>query len=173
MDFNTMTTELIGFIALAILVVIIFLMVTIKDAETTKKLSRFERSIDEVSQQNHRLKKEIVEISKRSNIFAEEINDIVEDKAREQVQHGVYPLIESMREIENVMQTFQDEQIERIDKIEERSNDISYLPSRSSASNEKLIIAQYGGGKSEAEIAKDLRIGVGEVDLVLKLANLK
>lgn len=173
MDFSNITTELMGLIALAILVVIIFLMVTLKDSETAKKLSRFERSIDELSQQNHRLRKEILELSKRSNNAVDEINSVVEERVREEVQHGVYPLIESMREIENVMQTFQDEQIERIDKIEERSNDISYLPSRSSASNEKLIIAQYGGGKSEASIAKDLRIGIGEVDLVLKLANLK
>ena len=36
-----------------------------------------------------------------------------------------------------------------------------------------MIVAQYARGRSEAEIAKDLRIGIGEVDLVLKLANLK
>jgi len=72
------------------------------------------------------------------------------------------------------MQAFQDEQVERIDRIEERSSkDISFLPSQAAASNEKIIIAQYSQGKSEASIAKDLRIGIGEVDLVLKLANLK
>jgi uncharacterized protein YoxC len=168
-----MSTELIGLIALAVLVVIIFLIVSLRDSDMAKKLSRYERSIDELGQQNHRLRKEILELSKRSNKFVDDMNEIVEDRVREQIQQGVYPLIESMREIENVMQHFQDEQIVRIDKIEERSNDISYLPSRSSASNEKLIIAQYGSGKSEASIAKDLRIGIGEVDLVLKLANLK
>lgn len=173
MDVSNMSIELVGLIALAVLVVIIFLIVTLRDSDMAKKLSRYERSIDELAQQNHRLRKEILELSKRSNKFVDDMNDIVEDRVREQIQQGVYPLIESMREIENVMQSFQDEQILRIDKIEERSNDISYLPSRASVSNEKLIIAQYGGGKSEAAIAKDLRIGIGEVDLVLKLANLK
>ena len=42
-----------------------------------------------------------------------------------------------------------------------------------SSTNEKMILSLFAKGKSEAEIAKDLRIGVGEVDLVLKLANLK
>lgn len=173
MDFSNLSVELISIGALVLLVGIIFLMMTLKDAQVNEKLSRYERSIDELSEQNHRLRKEIIELSKRSNKFVDELEDIVQEQVRTQVQNGVYPLIESMREIENVMQSFQDEQIIRIDKIEERSHDMSYLPNRAAASNEKLIIAQYGSGKSEAAIAKDLRIGIGEVDLVLKLANLK
>lgn len=165
--------ELMGLIGLTVLIIIIFLMMSMKESETNKKLSRYEHSIDNLSQQNHRLRKEIIELSKQRDRFIDEMEDILEDKIKEKVQHSVYPLIQSMREIENVMQSFQDEQIERIDKMEERSTEISYIPSQSTISNEKLIIAQYGSGKSEAMIAKDLRIGIGEVDLVLKLANLK
>lgn len=168
-----MTIELMALLGLGILVVIIFLMVTLKDMETSKKLNRYERSIDELSQQNHRLKKEIMELNRHKERFVKEIEDNLQADIKEQVQHAVYPMIESMREIENVMQSFQDEQVERIDRIEEKSNDISYIPSQTNASNERLIISQYGSGKSEAAIAKDLRIGIGEVDLVLKLANLK
>lgn len=165
--------EMIGLMGLSVLIIIIFLMISMRDTETTKKLSRYEQSIDSLSQQNHRFRKEIIELSKQRDKFIEEMDDILEERVKEKVQHSVYPLIESMREIENVMQSFQDEQIDRIDKMEERSTEISYIPSQSTISNEKLIIAQYGSGKSEAVIAKDLRIGIGEVDLVLKLANLK
>lgn len=168
-----MAIETMALIGIGALVVIVFLIVTLKDMETAKKLSRYERSIDELSQQNHRLKKEIIELNKHKDRFIKEIEDSLQDDIKEQVQHAVYPMIESMREIENVMQRFQEEQLERIDRIEERSNDISYIPTQASASNEKLIISQYSSGKSEAAIAKDLRIGIGEVDLVLKLANLK
>ncbi|WP_024954915.1 DUF6115 domain-containing protein [Sulfurospirillum arcachonense] len=168
-----MSLELMGLIGLTVLIVIIFLMMSMKDTETSKKLSRYEQSIDNLAQQNHRLRKEIIELSKQRDKFIEEMDDILEDRVKEKVQHSVYPLIESMREIEHVMQSFQDEQVERIDRMEERSSEISYIPAGNTASNEKLIIAQYGSGKSEAAIAKDLRIGIGEVDLVLKLANLK
>ena len=168
-----MSIEWMALVAISALVVIIFLIVTLKYTDTTKKLSRYERSIDELGRQNHRLRKEIIELSKHGDKLIEEVDNIVEDKVKEQIQHSVYPLIESMREIENVMQSFQDEQIQRIDRMEEKSQDISYLPLSTTASNEKLIIAQYGSGKSEAMIAKNLRIGIGEVDLVLKLANLK
>lgn len=168
-----MTIELMAIIGITVLIVIIFLMMSMKDGETTKKLSRYEQSIDNLSQQNHSLRKEIIELSKQRDRFIAEMDEILEDRIKDKVQQSVYPLIESMREIENVMQSFQEEQIERIDKMEERSSEISYIPTNSSISNEKLIIAQYGSGKSEAAIAKDLRIGIGEVDLVLKLANLK
>jgi len=165
--------ELIGIIGLTVLIIIIFLMMSMKESETNKKLSSYEQSIDNLSQQNYRFRKEIIELSKQRDKFIEEMDEILEERVKEKVQHSVYPLIQSMREIENVMQSFQEEQIERIEKMEERSSEISYIPPQNTASNEKIIIAQYASGKSEASIAKDLRIGIGEVDLVLKLANLK
>ena len=165
--------ELMGMIGVIVLVVILMIMMSIKDGETNKKLSRYEQSIDNLSQQNHSLRREILQLTKNRDAFMDEMDETLDGRVKEQVQQSVYPLIQSMREIENVMQSFQEEQVERIDKIEERRTEINYTPKTAAISNEKLIIAQYSQGKSEALIAKDLRIGIGEVDLVLKLANLK
>jgi cell fate regulator YaaT (PSP1 superfamily) len=82
-------------------------------------------------------------------------------------------MISSLQDIETIMENFKEEQSARIDRIESRTKEMNCLPSSTSSSNEKMIVAQYARGKSEAEIAKDLRIGIGEIDLVLKLANLK
>ncbi len=165
--------ELMGLIGVVALVIILMIMMGIKESETTKKLSLYEQSIDNLAQQNHALRKEILQLTKNREKFMLEMESMLEGRLKEQVQQSVYPLIESMREIESVMQSFQDEQVKRIDKIEERKNELSYTSKNTTISNEKLIIAQYSQGKSEAVIAKDLRIGIGEVDLVLKLANLK
>jgi len=165
--------ELMSLIGVIALVVIILIMISIRDGETSKKLSRYEQSIDNLAQQNHTLRKEILKLAKDRDKFMDEMDETLEGMVQEQVQQSVYPLIQSMREIENVMQSFQDEQIERIDKIEEKRVEINYSPKSTTVSNEKLIISYYAQGKSEEEIAKDLRIGIGEVDLVLKLANLK
>ena len=81
----------------------------------------------------------------------------------------VTPVFSDKEDLEN----FKEEQSARIDRIESRTKEMNCLPSSTSSSNEKMIVAQYARGKSEAEIAKDLRIGIGEIDLVLKLANLK
>lgn len=169
-----MTIELIAIIGLAVLIIIVFMMGNLKDSETNRKLSRYEKIIEDLSRQNHKIKRELEKQSSQKKELELELEDKINHQIKEQVQQHVMPILEAMREIEDVMQTFQDEQIERIDKIEERSSkDVSYLPSQAAASNEKIIIAQYSQGKSEAAIAKDLRIGIGEVDLVLKLANLK
>ncbi len=169
-----MTIELMGIVGLAVLVIIIFMMVNLKDAETAKKLSRYERIIEDMSRQNHKIKRELEKQAAQRKQTELELEERLVRNVKEQVQTSVIPMVEAMREIENVMQAFQDEQVERIDRIEERSSkDMSFSPSHVAASNEKIIIAQYSQGKSEASIAKDLRIGIGEVDLVLKLANLK
>ena len=170
MDISIEIMSLIGVIAL---VVIMLIMMSIKESETNKKLSRYEQSIDNLSQQNHTLRKEILQLAKNRDKFMDKIDKTLDGRVKEQVQQNVYPLIQSMREIESVMQSFQDEQVERIDKIEEQRVELNYNPKSTTVSNEKLIIAQFRQGKSEAMIAKDLRIGIGEVDLVLKLANLK
>ncbi len=170
MDISIEIMSLIGVIAL---VVIMLIMMSIKESETNKKLSRHEQSIDNLSQQNHTLRKEILQLAKNRDKFMDKIDEMLDGRVKEQVQQNVYPLIQSMREIESVMQSFQDEQVERIDKIEEQRVELNYNPKSTTVSNEKLIIAQFRQGKSEAMIAKDLRIGIGEVDLVLKLANLK
>ncbi|MBL0686714.1 MAG: hypothetical protein JJV95_05025 [Sulfurospirillum sp.] len=168
-----MSLELIGLMGLMALIIIIWIMMSIKDDDTNKKLSRYEQSIDGLAQQNHKLKKEILQLTKNRDKFMSEMDYILEGRVKEQVKQSVFPLIESMREIENVMQSFQDEQVERIDKMEEQKLEINYTPKNVTLSNEKLIITHYKDGKSEALIAKDLCIGIGEVDLVLKLANLK
>ena len=165
--------ELMGLIGVIALVIIIMIMINIKDGEINKKLSKYEQSIDNLTQQNYHFRKEILQLTKNRDVFMNEMKNLLEDRVKDQVQQSAYPLIQSMREIENVIQNFQDEQVERIDKIEERRTKINYTPKGTAISNEKLIIAQYSQGKSEALIAKDLRIGIGEVDLVLKLANLK
>ena len=170
MDISIEIMSLIGVIAL---VVIMLIMMSIKESETNKKLSRHEQSIDNLSQQNHTLRKEILQLAKNRDKFMDKIDEMLDGRVKEQVQQNVYPLIQSMREIESVMQSFQDEQVERIDKIEEQRVELNYNPKSTTVSNEKLIIAHFSQGKSEAMIAKDLRIGIGEVDLVLKLANLK
>ena len=92
---------------------------------------------------------------------------------KEEIHQSVLPLVGSLKDVEKIIQNFRDEQSARIDRLENRTKEMSFASSSPSSSNEKVIVSQYAKGRSEAEIAKDLRIGIGEVDLVLKLANLK
>ncbi|MBV5278665.1 MAG: hypothetical protein J0647_06485 [Campylobacteraceae bacterium] len=168
-----MSIETLAFIALSALVVIIFLMVFVRDVEINKKLVIYEKSIEELNYQNHVLNKAINDFSKKENSEMKEFEKKIQEKIKSDIQNTVLPMITSLQDIEMIMQNFKDEQTSRIDRLESRTKEMNYLPSSNSTSNEKMIVAQYARGKSEAEIAKDLRIGIGEIDLVLKLANLK
>ena len=170
-----MSIETLAFIALAALVVIIFLMVYIRDIEVNKKLMIYEKSIEELNYQNHVLNKtlnELTSAAKEPALDAKALEAKILGSVKEEIHQSVFPLVASLKDVEKIMQNFRDEQSGRIDRLESRTKEMSFASSPSS-SNEKVIVSQYAKGRSEAEIAKDLRIGIGEVDLVLKLANLK
>jgi hypothetical protein len=168
--------EVLAFCGLAALVIIVFLMVYIRDIEVNKKLSIYEKSIEELNYQNHVLNKalnELRSVEKKPEFDAQEFEKKIMHSVNEDIRKSVLPVVGSLKEIESIIQHFKDEQSTRIDRIESRTKEMSFVSSSPSSSNEKMIITHYSKGKSEAEIAKDLRIGIGEVDLVLKLANLK
>lgn len=168
-----MSIETLAFIALAALIVIIFLMVYIRDVEVNKKLLIYEKSIEELNYQNHVLNKTLKEMKAQEQTDPKALEKRILDQAKQEVQHSLLPVVASLKDVEKIMQHFRDEQSARIDRIESRTKEMSFASVVPSSSNEKMILSLFAKGKSEAEIAKDLRIGVGEVDLVLKLANLK
>lgn len=168
-----MSIDTLAFIALGALVVIIFLMVFLRDMEINKKLQIYEKSIEELNYQNHVLNKALNDLAKKESIDPKMLELKILEKMKSEIQNTVLPMIASLQDIETIMENFKNEQTARIDRIESRTKEMNCLPSSTSSSNEKMIVAQYSRGRSEAEIAKDLRIGIGEVDLVLKLANLK
>lgn len=168
-----MSIETLAFIALAVLVIIIFLMVYIRDIEINKKLAMFERSIEELNYQNHVLNKTLKEFNQKEPIDTQALERKIVEASKNEIQRTILPMIASLQDIEGIIESFKEEQSARIDRLESRTKEMSGLPTGTSSSNEKMIVAQYARGRSEAEIAKDLRIGIGEVDLVLKLANLK
>ncbi len=168
-----MSIDVLAFIGLALLVVIIFLMVYIRDIEINKKLSIYERSIEELNYQNHVLNKALKDLGNKESFDAKTFEKKMLELTKQEVQQTVIPMVSSLQDIESIIERFKEEQTARIDRLESRTKEMSGLPTGTSSSNEKMIVAQYARGRSEAEIAKDLRIGIGEVDLVLKLANLK
>jgi len=164
---------LIAIIALSFLVFILFLLVYIRDQEVSKKLKLYEKIIEDLNRENHVISKKLEKVLSQKPVDFDAVQIQIRTEVRDEVQKSLTPLVESIEEIEGVMQNFQDEQIRRIDALEDGKKTVNFIAPNMVDSNEKLIISQYKKGKSEAMIAKDLRIGIGEVDLILKLANLK
>ncbi len=168
-----MNIELITIIALSVLMLVLFFLNFIRDQEVSRKLKIYEKIIEDLNRENHSTAKKIENILSQKHLEFDAIETKLKAKVADEVQKSLAPLVESIKEIEDVMRDFQDEQIMRIDALEDGKKTVNFVAPNMVDSNEKLIISQYKKGKSEAMIAKDLRIGIGEVDLILKLANLK
>jgi len=168
-----MNIDIIAIIALGIFEVILFFLIFIREQEVNKKFKLYEKAIEDLNRENHKLYQELKDIPSPESFDTKNLNVQIQREVNEEVRKSLMPMVDSIKEIESVMSNFQNEQIERIDALENSKKEVNFKPRNIVESNEKLIIHNYKNGKSEAMIAKDLRIGIGEVDLILKLANLK
>ncbi len=147
------------FTTLIIVVIILGLIIAflyVKDKQLSQNLNLLEEAILELR-------------SNKSNTQSTENNS----QSYKELDSKIYELGESLikivRSIKNIDHN-QKELIHRVDKIEEQLK-LSMLSS-SSNSNESEIVALYKEGKSAEEIAKEKRIPLGEVELMIKLSSI-
>ena len=91
-----MSIETLAFIALAALIVIIFLMVYIRDVEVNKKLLIYEKSIEELNYQNHVLNKTLTEMKAQEQTDPKALEKRILDQAKQEVQHSLLPVVASL-----------------------------------------------------------------------------
>ena len=143
---------ILGFgIVLAIIIALIF----IKDSETNKKFTRYERAIESAIQENYNLKKQLAALASFKPDDDEQLKD-VKDELKEQINEQIN---------EKIVQK------DRMFNLEERTRDINKI-APSVINEEEQILKMFKDGKSAAMIAKDLHVGMGRVEFVLKFHKL-
>ncbi len=153
---------ILNYITLIVIVVVLGLILAflyIRDKEMTKSMIIVQENIDELKN-----KIENLHIKENNNDFSKEYKEL-DDKIYEIGES----LIKIVRSLKN-MDTKQSIHEGKISKIEEQLK--LFNLSSSSNSNENKIISLFKDGKSIEEIASEERIPVGEVELIIKLANL-
>ncbi|RUM68627.1 MAG: hypothetical protein DSZ05_00755 [Sulfurospirillum sp.] len=164
----------VGFLVILGLLIAYFYM---RDQTVTKQLSAYERAIDELNSRVHAMEQKVASIPEGLEElpdFAQELEQL-EDRLNQKLNDLSDPLLKAIRAIKQMeleMKRISDSLNERIDKIEE-SNKLSSISATSKLINEKAIIELYKNGYSAEEIAKRERTPLGEVELILKIANLK
>ncbi|WP_107811546.1 DUF6115 domain-containing protein [Campylobacter concisus] len=166
--------EIYIFLGFGIVLAIIVALMLIKDSETNKKFARFERAIESVMQENFNLKKQISmlegEAFKNSEQY-EPLKKQIKENIDLQVNEKIVPIIRAIKSIERVIDDFATEQKDRIVSLEERTRDINKI-APSVINEEEQILKMFKDGKSAAMIAKDLHVGMGRVEFVLKFHKL-
>ncbi len=158
--------------ALAGVMLIIILYIAVKDKETSRKLAMMEAGIDALNREIFKISKEIEAIeesikkSRRETVESggehEPVDKIINKKLRPfalEVDH----LRERVEEVRECMQ--------RVERLDEKIRQVVFA-NEHAAPDEQKILQLHAQGMDTESIAKQLRLGKGEVELVLKFSKL-
>ncbi|EDP6887935.1 hypothetical protein GO114_02830 [Campylobacter upsaliensis] len=167
-----MGEELLYLVFIVILFVAIVAYMYLKDKEQSLKLSKFESVVEDMSKELHYVKKELLS----RDAFDEEYNnELLRNEMQilleKEVANKILPILKSLQGMEHIIEQFQNEQQERLLSLEQKAQSITKLTPNYDAEEQK-IIDLFKEGKSIEQIAKDLRIGTGNVELVLKFKKI-
>ncbi len=153
--------------AIIFIIFILLIYIYIKDAETSKKFYLYERAIEDLNKKLYEIEKKIDLKSKESN-NTEEIKEYIDEIIEKNLEKLTDFAISLKKEQKDTI----DEIYKKIEYIDEKVKNFAMMPD-GFESNEKKIISLYHKGLSISEIARNLRLGIGEVELVLKIAGIK
>ncbi|EAJ8372244.1 hypothetical protein BI256_08640, partial [Campylobacter coli] len=88
-----------------------------------------------------------------------------------QISAKITPVLRTLKTMEHIIEDFQNEQQNRILNLEQKAQSMTKLTPNYDTEEQK-IVDLFKEGKSIEQIAKDLRIGTGNVELVLKFKQL-
>lgn len=170
--------EIIGFIAFGFVLLIIILVRYLKDKEISAKFAKYEKILDILMKENHAIKKELkntenIDIADKSADSLDNLQEKLELKIQADINAKIVPILSSITNIENVIKNFQEQQQDRIYDLEERTKSISKITPPSQASEEERVLYLFQNGTSAEDIARDMQLSVGKVNLILKIHGLR
>lgn len=155
----------------AMLLIVAFMYV--KDGESAKRFRSFEKSVEDINLQLYKVQKKLKESELESGEDQNEFRVRLRSEIRSEIEQIKSELISSISELEKI---HEEERIELEDKIsilEDRVKESLYMSTSTTSVDESRIVSLFQSGYGIESIAKELNIGKGEVELTLKLANLR
>ncbi len=167
-----MILDMIVFIAFALVMLLLIAFFYFRDKSVFQKLAAYERAIDDLNNRLYELEKRCDEVS--GGDFSKEISE-VESRLEDKLNDLGDPLLRTIRAIkamETNLVSLEERVNDRIEKIEQ-STKLTTMTNNSVNAKERRIIELFQEGKSIEKIAKKERIPQGEVELILRIANLR
>lgn len=172
-----MTIELLLIIGLIVLMGLILGFMYIKDKEVNTKLERLSSLIDPLQKSVFDFKNALnaIKIQVSQTNTKQDINIIqttLENKIEQMIEEIEKNLTSSIVYNKDTIDSFMSSTNENIRLFKEKTKDFGRINDVvTSSGREDEIITLHKEGKNENEIAKILRLGIGEVELILKLAG--
>ncbi len=156
---------------LSFLIVCILGYVILKDKDASKRIARFESAIETIA-------KEIYKIQKTQQKIQEEQSNVdflasSGTKLQNSTNDKIATINQKMLLLDDRIEDVKNRLDEKIITLEGRMREYGHFSSSGGDIDEKKILDMFQNGFSIDSIAKELRIGRGEVEFTLKLANIK
>ncbi|MBF7044798.1 DUF6115 domain-containing protein [Campylobacter volucris] len=173
-----MNTDILLWLVVVILIFALFVYMIIREKENTAKFNELGKIVEDLNKQYHYLKKDsqedILDVEKEEldiELIKEELKQELVQILENKIQQNILPILGALKEVEEVIEEFQSEQKNRLLNLEQKTQSITKL-SPSYDNEEQKVIEMFEQKKSIEQIAKDLRIGTGRVELILKFNKL-
>lgn len=172
-----MGSDLLLWLVVALLIFAMFAYMMIKEKENIAKINELGKMIEDLNKQYHYLKKESLGEQEQekeeidTEIIKEELKEELLQVLEQKINQNIIPILNALKEVEEVIEEFQSEQKNRLLNLEQKTQSITKL-SPSYDNEEQKVIELFNQKKSIEQIAKDLRIGMGRVELILKFNKL-
>ncbi|RQD68465.1 hypothetical protein DZC71_02400 [Campylobacter hepaticus] len=156
-----------------ILLLAILAYMNIKEKENNLKIIKLQNVIEDITKELHYFRKELglkedeEDEDYKTTLLKEEMK-IELDK---QISAKITPVLRTLKTMEHIIEDFQNEQQNRLLNLEQKAQSMIKLTPNFETEEQK-IENLFKEGKSIEQIAKDLRIGTGNVELVLKFKKL-
>lgn len=129
----------------------------------SKKMQNLEETIEGLSTQFHQIQKDIQKVLAHQKF--------IENSAKEGVAENINTFYRDLKEIREMVKSDRNYFEEKLIKLDSRVRDFGHLSGMNDV-DEKRIISLFKDGWSVDSIAKELRIGRGEVEFTLKIADI-
>ncbi|WP_456452169.1 DUF6115 domain-containing protein [Hydrogenimonas sp.] len=166
------TVLMIGGLAAVLLIVVLYMAV--KDRETSRKMAMMEAGIDGLNQEIFKIAKEMERLRKEvhEEMMRFELERRQEHEPSEQLLNKkLQPFVLQIQHLQERVDAMSDELQERVEKLDGKVRQVAFATEHA-APDEQKILQLHAQGLDSETIAKQLRLGKGEVELVLKFSKI-
>ncbi|ELU7404122.1 hypothetical protein ABNV59_001050 [Campylobacter jejuni] len=172
-----MSDDVLYLVFIIVLLIAMLTYMNIKERENNAKIAKLQNVIEDITKELYYFRKELgikddneEDEDYKTSLLKEEIM-IELDK---QISSKITPVLSTLKTMEHIIEDFQNEQQKqqnRLLNLEQKAQSMAKLTPNYDTEEQK-IENLFKEGKSIEQIAKDLRIGTGNVELVLKFKKL-
>ncbi|RDU55023.1 hypothetical protein CQA49_04130 [Helicobacter sp. MIT 00-7814] len=155
------------------IVILLILANSLRSNDVHKRIAHFERGIEELNKELYKIRKWIKDNELENQYNNTALGAKVKSEVRDALDNGLIKVYRQIELLEADIQKQNDYTEEKMLLLEEKMREINFTPSNGNPIDEKRITTLFKEGWSMDSIAREMRLSKGEVELILKLANIR